>query len=106
MPNLSALLAAATSVRVVAGGHFDYEHRKSNAELLRLGDEDLAELGTLKESLATGPTVDQIALMQEGQFTFAFYREGRPFLPVTYVHRGFVRWPGSQFDAPLLRPDD
>jgi hypothetical protein len=104
--DLSRLLSRATSVRVVAGGNFDYKHRGANLELLRLGAEDHTAVAALVGSLATGSTDEEVAIMTPGDFTFAFYKQGDPLLPVTYIHRGYVRWPGSRFDAPLLRPAD
>lgn len=104
--DLSSLLSGVTGVRVVAGGFFDYKRRDANSELLRLGAEEQTAVAALADSLATGPADEQIAMMKPGDFTFAFYRHGEPVLPVTYLHRGYVRWPGSRFDVPLLRPDD
>lgn len=45
--DLSNLLAGATSVRVVSGGHFDYKNRAGNSELLRLGAEDRTAVDAL-----------------------------------------------------------
>jgi hypothetical protein len=101
--SLADLLVDATRLLVVEGIEYDPSSRRKTRALFR--DTDPASVAQLVASLATGPSPDDVALMQWPSMTFVLFEGDHELARVEYLG-GWLRWGGWQGDRPLIRPAD
>ena len=104
--DLDAVLAATTWVRVVLGGAFDYRHRKANETLVVENDQEAIRSLRFALQIDKESPLLKMAWMTPGDLTFGLFSGDRDFMTsVTYLHPGWLRWSGWDYDAKLSDSD-